>query len=121
MVQEIGEAREEWGQKVWAMASDFAENMKKEKRPFYIVFAAKPDKNIPGAFRQSLKAYYQKPPNLLGILVWRVDHPKGIFEFCHNLSSPPDIPVDPTLLSDKPCDMSPRVAERGRELNVVLS
>lgn len=121
MPQEIGEAREEWGRNVWDMALDFAEKMKKENRPFYIVYAGKPDKSLPGTFRQSFKAYYQKPPHLIGILVWYVDHPKGLFEFRHELSSPPDLPVPMGLLSDRSEDTSPRVAERGRELNVLLS
>lgn len=121
MAQEIGESREKWGQDVWKMASDFAENLKKEDRPFYIVYAAKPDKTLPGTFRQTIKAYYQKPPTLLGILVWYVHNPKGIFEFRHELSSPPDMPVPQELLGTKKEDLLPRVAERGRQLNVVLS
>jgi hypothetical protein len=121
MTQTIGEAREEWGLKVWQMVEDFAENMKKEQKPFYIVYAAKPDTTYKGCFRQAIKAYYHKPPKLLGILVWYVDNAKGIFEFSSKLSAPPDIPVDPELLSEKPQDASERVMEQGERLNVLLS
>jgi hypothetical protein len=121
MPQEIGESREKWGLDVCEMVGDYAEKLRKEEKPFYIVYAAKPDKSSPGTFRQTIKAYYQQPPPILGILVWYVDHPKGIFKFRHDLSSPPDIPVPKELLSEKKEDLTPRIAERGRQLNVLLS
>lgn len=121
MSQEIGESREQWGQDVWAKAQDFATNMKADGRPFYVVFAAKEDKGQPGAFRQTFKAYYQRPPLVLGLLVWYADQAQGLFEFVPELSSPPDIPIDPTLLSDKVSDTSSRVAEQGQKLKILLS
>jgi hypothetical protein len=121
MSQEIGESREQWGQAVWNMAEDFANNMKKESRPFYIVFAAKQDRHNPNAFRQTIKAYFAKPPAILGILVWYVDNPKGIFEFVPELSAPIDIPLDQSLLSDKASDASARVAEQGQKLHAIVS
>jgi hypothetical protein len=119
--QEIGESREQWGKDVWAQAEDFASKVQSDGRPFYVVFAAKADAGREATFRQTFKAYYQRPPLILGLLVWQVDKDKGLFEFVPELSSPPDIPVDPSLLSDKASDASPRVAEQGEKLKVLLS
>ncbi len=126
MAQEIGESREKWGWDVMKMAEDFANNMKKEVRPFYIVYACKEDKGLSNrtgrfVFKQAMKAYYDKPPAMLGILVWYVNHPLGEFKFMPELSAPPDIPLDPNLLSDKASDASDRVAEQGAKLNVLVS
>lgn len=126
MAQEIGESRETWGKDVWRMAEDFANHMKAEVKPFYIVYAAKHDPHESqrlgrGVYKQTIKAYYAKPPALLGILVWYVDNKRGIFEFMHELSSPPDIPLDPALLSDKASDASDRVASQGEKLKVIVS
>src|SRR5690348_3200240 len=111
MAQEIGESRETWGLDVMKMAEDFANNMKNEVRPFYIVYACKEDRGMSNslgrtAFKQAIRAYYHRPPAMLGILVWYVDHRKGEFRFVPELSSPPDVPIDPSLLSDKASDAS---------------
>src|ERR1051326_2114427 len=115
MAQEIGESREQWGRDVWNKAEDFANNMKIEVKPFYIVYACKEDKAASRKygqfiFKQTFKAYYHRPPAILGILVWYVNHPLGEFRFIPELSSPPDIPLDEKLLSKKDEDFSPRVA-----------
>jgi hypothetical protein len=68
-----------------------------------------------------MKAYYAKPPVILGILVWYVDNEKGIFEFRPELSAPHDVPLDPKLLSDKASDASASVAEQGEKLKVIVS
>lgn len=125
-MQEIGESREAWGRDVMQMAEDFASSMKHEERPFYIVYACKEDRgasNVLGraAFKQAMKAYYHKPPAMLGILVWYVDNRKGEFRFVPELSSPPDVPLDPALLSDKASDASERVALQGEKLKVLVS
>jgi|GEM_PF-2569016 hypothetical protein len=125
-MQKIGDSREAWGWNVWQMAENFANNMKKEKRPFYIVYAAKQDKPATekfktGVYKQTMKAYYAKPPVILGILVWYVDNEKGIFEFRPELSAPHDVPLDPKLLSDKASDASASVAEQGEKLKVIVS
>lgn len=126
MPTEIGTAREEWGRNVWLMAEDFANHMKSEERPFYIVYACKEDKpqskrlGYP-VFKQAIKAYYERPPAILGILVWYVDNKRGIFEFKPELSAPFDVPVDPKLLSTDSKDLSARVAEQGEKLKVVNS
>lgn len=120
-MQEIGESREAWGRDVWEGAQKFAESMRSEERPFYIVFAAKPDVGRPGTFRQAFKAYYHRPAPLLGILVWFVDHRQAKFEFLPELSSPPDIPLDQSLLSTRPEDFAPGIAARGKSLNVLVS
>jgi hypothetical protein len=125
MAQEIGESREAWGWNVMKMAEDFA-NKTKQQEPFYIVYAAKADRGMSNrlgrpAFKQSMKAYNKKPPAMLGILVWYVDHSKGEFRFVPELSAPPDIPLDPKLLSDKASDASDRVAAQGEKLNALIS
>ena len=126
MAQEIGESRETWGWDVMKMAEDFANNMKSEVKPFYIVYACKEDKGVTQkmgrfAFKQAMKAYYSRPPAILGILVWYVNHPLGEFRFVPELSSPPDVPIDPSLLSDKASDASERVMAQGEKLNVLIS
>lgn len=121
MAQEIGEARETWGRDVWLMAEDFANNMKSEDRPFYIVYAAKPHRTEHGVFLQTMKAYYQRPTPMLGILVWYVDNASGRFEFLPELSAPYDIPLDDALLSTADGDSSSRVASQGQKLNALVS
>lgn len=126
MVVEIGEAREQLGRDTWRLAEEFANNMKHDKRPFYIVYAAKYDPHVSttlgtGAFKQAFKAYYQRPPAILGILVWYVDNNLGKFEFVPELSAPPDVPIDPNLLSDKASDASSRVMVQGEKLHALVS
>lgn len=126
MVQEIGESREKWGWDVMKMAEDFANNMKSEVKPFYIVYAAKMDKPQSakigkGVFKQTIKAYYKRPAPMLGILVWYCNHPLGEFRFMPELSAPPDVPLDPSLLSKKADDALPTVMEKGQAMNVLLS
>lgn len=121
MTQTIGESVEAWGLDVMKMAENYAQGLKRDKKPFYIVYAAKQDKHYEGAFRQSFRFYRQRPPKLLGVLVWYVDHPKGIFQFVPELSFPPDVPIDPSLLSTKTEDQLPSVMEKGESMNVILS
>lgn len=121
MSQEIGESREAWGRDVWNMASDFASNMKHEDRPFYIVYACKQDSTHLGAFRQTMKAYYAKPPAMIGILVWYVDNKTGKFEFVPELSAPPDIPLDEKLLSTDSSDSFAEISNKASKLNVLVS
>jgi hypothetical protein len=126
MVQEIGESRDAWGSKVWQMAEDFANNMKKEVKPFYIVYAAKYDPyrsevTGKGVYNQTMKAYYQRPAPMLGILTWYVDNAQGIFQFIPELSAPPDVPLDPRLLSTDSDDSSARVAQQGQKLHAIVS
>lgn len=122
MAQEIGESREKWGQDVWQMVQTYAEQLKsKSDRPFWIVYAAKQDRKDPQVFRQTMKAYYQKPPLIIGVLVWYVDHSKSEFKFVPELSLPPDVPLDPTLLSNKAEDAFAGVSEKGQKARVLLS
>jgi len=121
MAQEIGESREQWGWNVWHMAEDIANNLKSDKRPFYIVFAAKQDKSNPGAFRQGFHMYRDRPPKLIGILVWYVDHTQGIFELVPELSIPPDVPLDESLLSQDSKDSYATISEVGQQMGVILS
>ena len=126
MPQEIGESREAMGQAAWAMAEDFANHMKHERKPFYIVYACKEDRGasnklgIP-AFKQAIRAYHEKPPAMLGILVWYVNNATGEFRFCHELSAPYDVPIDPALLSIKASDADERVMAQGQRLQALVS
>jgi hypothetical protein len=121
MAVEIGEAREQWGRDVWAQAEKFADAMKSEVRPFYIVYAAKQDRYNAHVFRQTMKAYYSRPAAMLGLLVWYVDNAQGIFQFVPELSAPPDMPLDPSLLSTASEDASPRVMAQGQRLHALQS
>lgn len=131
MVQELGETREAMAWSVWIQAQNIANDHRAEKKPFYIVFAAKPDPTLKGAvinglvahggIRQTFKLSYERPQMFLGQLVWYVDNTQGIFEFLPQLSSPPDVPLDPSMLSDKREDQLMGVMEKGKELNVLVS
>lgn len=123
---EMGEARETWGKDVVKLVEDFANAMKREVKPFYIVYACKEDRPASEklgktVFRQTLKAYYSRPPAMLGILVWFVNHPLGEFRFIPELSAPYDVPLDPELLSDKPSEAFESVAAKGSKLKVLVS
>lgn len=126
MVQEIGESREAWGWDVWHKAEEIANKMKSEDKPFYIVYACKQDKAMSnmyktGVYKQAFKIYSKRPKAILGILVWYVDNKLGEFKLIPELSSPPDIPLDPSLLSDKAADASASVMEQGKKLGVIVS
>jgi hypothetical protein len=121
MAQEIGESREQWGRDVWAQAEDIANNLKRDTKPFYIVFAAKEDRAKPGHFRQAFRIYRQKPPKLIGVLVWYVDNAKGIFRLESELSIPPDVPLDAKLMSTDSNDSSPELMEAGQKIGILLA
>lgn len=126
MSVEIGEAREAWGKDVVQMVFDFANKMSKVRRPFYVVYACKEDKGMSNklgkpAFKQAIKAYHKRPPAILGILVWYVNHKTSEFRFCPELSAPPDVPLDPALLSTKSEDSFDRVASQGEKLKAIIS
>lgn len=121
MAQEIGESREQWGLAVWKQAEEIANRLKSDKKPFYIVFAAKEDKSSPGTFRQAFRMYRQRPPKLIGVLVWYVDNSQGIFRLETDLSIPPDVPIDPSLLSKDSKDASESLMEVGQSMGVLLS
>lgn len=120
MVQEIGESREQWGRDVWAQAEEMANNLKSDVKPFYIVYAAKQDKAEPHKFRQAFRMYRQRPPKIIGLLVWYVDNTQGIFQFVPELSIPPDVPIDPALLSTDSKDASPELMEVGQKMGILL-
>ncbi len=120
MVQQLGETRDEMAMDCMRLVEDFANKMKSEVKPFYIVFFAKPDANV-NAVRQTVKAYYHRPAKLLGLLVWYVNNPLGIFDFVPELSSPPDIPLDPSLLSTRSAESYSGVMQTGKDLNVLVS
>lgn len=121
MAQEIGESRDAWGLDVWRKAEEYATALKSDKEPFYVVYAAKQDRQYQNAFRQSFRFYRQRPPRLIGILVWYVDHVQGIFRLVPELSIPPDVPLDPALLSKKESDSFASVMKTGEQMQVILS
>lgn len=121
MTQKIGESREQWGLAVWQQAEEIANRLKSDEKPFYIVFAAKQDKSSPGTFRQAFRMYRQRPPKLIGILVWYVDNKQGIFRIVPELSIPPDVPIDESLLSKDSKDSFAAISEVGEKMGVILS
>lgn len=120
-MQEIGESREAWGADVWAKAEQMANDLKSDVKPFYIVYAAKQDKSDPSVFRQAFRFYRQRPPKIIGLLVWYVDNSQGIFRFEPSLSIPPDVPIDESLLSTKSSDVFESVANVGQQMGILLS
>lgn len=121
MAQEIGESREAWGKDVCAKAEEIANSLKSDVKPFYIVFSAKEDRYKPGLFRQAFKCYRERPPKLIGILVWYVDNGQGIFHIVPELSIPPDVPLDPSLMSNDSRDAFSNIMEVGQKMGVLLS
>jgi hypothetical protein len=131
MVQELGETRDAMAWDVWRKAESIASERKNEVKPFYIIYAAKTDPALAGAIvrglvasggiRQTFRLSYERPPMILGQLVWFVNNPMGLFEFVPQLSSPPDIPLDPSMLSDRKEDQFNTVMEKGKDMNVLVS
>jgi hypothetical protein len=120
MAQEMGETRDPMGWGLMSLIGKWTDQLKNEKDPYYLVFHAKPDKRVNG-IRQCMKAYRQRPPKLLGVLVWYVDNAKGLVEIVPELSSPPDIPLDPSVLSTKSEDKLPDIMARGEKFKVIVS
>ncbi len=127
MTEELGAVREAMARDCWAMAERIAHDRSKDDKPFYIIYSAKVDpaltgadawgKRVAGGIRQAFRLSYERPPFVLGMLVWYVNNPRGIFEFVSDLSSPPDIPIDPSLLSTRREDTSYALAEKAEKLN----
>jgi hypothetical protein len=51
------------------------------------------------------------------MLVWYVNNPLGEFRFIPELSSAPDVPLDPSLLSERSEDFSYSMATKAKEMN----
>lgn len=120
-MQLLGDTRDDMAMDVCTEAERIANKMKGEDKPFYIVHFAKADRNNSGVIRQTFKMYHVVPKGIIGLLVWYVDNAKGIFKFCPELSSPPDVPVDPQVLSDRSEDFSERVAKQGKEFKILTT
>ncbi len=130
MSYELGEVREEMAQDCWNLAERIAHERSNDPKPFYIIFSAKVDPNLSGGnlnglntsggIRQSFRLSYDRPPFVLGMLVWFVNNPLGVFAFIPELSSPPDIPLDPSLLSSRSADSFVGLAEKAKTLNEVI-
>ena len=131
MVQLLGDTRDALALACFNKAYEIANDHKTEVKPFYIIYAAKADPALQGAvvnglvasggIREAWRLSYDRPPALLGILVWYVNNPLGEFQFLPELSSPPDVPLDPSMLSDRSEDQSTKVMEQGKKMNVLVS
>lgn len=127
----MGDVREELAMSVWNKAIAIANEHKANVKPFYIVYAAKPDPALRGAvidgqiasggIRQSFRLDYKRPQAILCQLVWYVNNPLGEFRFLPELSPPPDIPLDPSLLSTRSEDQLYGVMDQGKKMNVLVS
>ena len=130
MAQQLGELRDAMAFDCCAIAEGIASDRAHDPKPFYIIYSAKVDpalagadawgKHVAGGLRQAYKLSYDRPPFVLGMLVWFVNGPLGIFQFVPELSSPPDIPIDPSLLSTRREDFSYAVADKAKEMNKVI-
>lgn len=131
MVQQLGETRDALAMATWNKAMSIAEENKKEVKPFYILYTAKPDPALQGSIvnglvasggiREAWRLSNQRPPAMLGLLVWYVDNEQGLFEFIPELSCPYDVPLEASLLSDHSEDQSTRVMQQGKNMNVLVS
>ena len=130
MTERLGEVRDQMAADCWAIAEGIASDRAHDPKPFYIIYSAKVDpalagadawgKHVAGGIRQSFRLSYDRPPFVLGLLVWFVNAPLGIFEFVSELSSPPDIPIDPSLLSTKSYDQSYALMDKAKDMNKVI-
>jgi len=130
MTEQLGPVRDQMALDCWAMAQQIAEDRRKDPKPFYIIYSAKVDpalagadawgKRVAGGIRQAFKLSYDRPPFVLGMLVWFVNNPMGVFQFVPELSSPPDVPIDPSLLSTKSYDKSYALMDKAKEMNKVM-
>ena len=131
MVQELGETRDELSMATWKKAESIAQERKAEVKPFYIVYAAKVDPALSGAIvnglyaaggiREAWRLTYNIPQLIFGQLVWYVDNSIGMFVFVPELSVPPDLPLDPSLLSDRKEDQFSSVMQKGKDMNALVS
>lgn len=131
MVDTLGELREMYGWGAVLKAERIAHDNKHLDYPFYIICGAKADPHLRGAIVNGqrcsggLQEHWVvtnlRPPKVLGILVWYVDNKLGIMEIVDELSLPPDIPLDPRLLSDKTEDQCYGVMQQGKDNKVLMS
>lgn len=117
----MGDVREDMARGCMNYVEDFVNGMKHIQEPFYVVYHANTDRFNPKRINQTVKAYHQKPPAILGILVWYIDNPKGIFEFRADLSAPHDVPLNPKTLSENPKDLVGNLVNRAKQLPILLS
>lgn len=130
MTEELGAVREAMAQDCWAKAEQIALDRKNDPKPFYIIYSAKVDpslagadawgKHVAGGIRQAFRLSYDRPPFVVGMLVWFVNNPLGVFEFVPSLSSPPDIPLDQSLLSTRSEDQSYALMGKAQQMNKII-
>ena len=101
--------------------SKYADLIPDSESPCYIIVAAKPDKNKPGKINATMQHYLERPPVIIGLLVWYVDKQKGLLEFVPELSLPPDIPLEEKHVSKDSKDSFARISEVGSRAGIILS
>lgn len=129
-MEQLGPVRDEMASDCWQIAEGIAEDRSHDPKPFYIIYSAKVDpalagadawgKRVAGGIRQSYRLSYDRPPFVLGLLVWYVNAPLGIFQFVPELSSPPDIPIDPSLMSTRSEDQSYALMDKAKQMNQAI-
>lgn len=117
----MGDFRESLGRECMDRLEDYANNLPSTEFPCYIVICAKADRNQAGHINAAIQHYKERPPALVGILVWYADKDKGILDIVPELSLPPDVPLDPQHLSKDPKDSFKSIAEVGEKMGVLLS
>jgi hypothetical protein len=127
----LGELREEYGWGAMRKMEQIAYANRHLDFPFYIIMGAKADPHLKGSIVNGqycsggLQEHWVvsnlRPPKVLGLLVWYVDNKLGKCELVEELSLPPDIPLDPSLLSDKSEDQFHGVMQQGKNNNVLVS
>ncbi len=118
MTQEMGETRDAMALNCMNQAQEYAAKLPVSERPCFLAFYAKADRHA-GAIRQHFSFYKNYAP-LLGLLWWYIDE-KGEAHFRPELSTPHDVPLDPSILSDKSEDQSARVMEKGKAVKILVS
>jgi hypothetical protein len=131
MVDTLGDLRDAMAIAAHNKAASIANDLKNEVKPFYIMCVAKTDPHLRGAIvnglhtnggiRESWRWTHARPPKMIGMLVWFVNNPLGIFEIVEELSLPPDIPLDPSLLSDRSEDQNYGIMQQGKNNRVLIS
>ena len=127
----LGELREEYGWGAIRKMEQIAYDNRHLDFPFYIIMGAKADPHLRGSIVNGqycaggLQEHWVvsnlRPPKVLGLLVWYVDNKLGKCELVDELSLPPDIPLDPSLLSDRSEDQFHGIMQLGQNNNVLVS
>ena len=117
----MGDFRDQLGLETVNRVHSYADLLPDSESPCYIVVCAKVDRNVNGKINATIQHYKERPPALLGLLVWYADKRNGVMDFVPELSLPPDVPLDPKDISDKSNDSFEAIAEMGKKHGIILS